>query len=274
MMVCRKRFFVLLFLSFSPCIAQKDTSHVLFIGNSLTYSNDMPAILQQMFETGKDKNYILYSATLPGITLEQHLELLLSNTDEKVSTGRQLVLGKDTFQKRKFDYVILQEATVRMLIPEIRKQSFRCIEQLDSLIKENGGKTVLYQNYPIYNYPHSYCLPDPVKFKYDSDAFYCSEELLNSKQEVEILVKACTEIGNRIGAKITPIGQAFEQLKRLNPRYDLLSDDGHPSKVGSYLIASFFYWIITERCFKKTGEFTEVPEFQKLDIIEVCESLN
>jgi hypothetical protein len=226
-----------------------------------------------MFDTGKDKKYIVYSATLPGINLYKQLELLLTNAEEKVSTGRQFILSKDTFRKNKFDYVILQEATVRMLIPEIRKQSFSCIEQLDSLIKENRGKTILYENYPTYKYPYSYCLPDPIKFKYDSNAFYCGEELLNSRQELTILVKAYTEIGNRIRAKITPIGQAFEELKTLNPQYDLLSDGGHPSKVGSYLIASLFYRTITGKCFKNTDEFTDIPEFQKLDMIEVCQQL-
>lgn len=273
MIVCKKCFLPFLFcLSYFSCIAQRDTSNVLFIGNSLTYYNDMPATLQRMFDTDKDKKYIVYSATLPGITLDKQLESLLTNTEEKVPTRRQFILSKDTFLKRKFDFVILQEATVRMLIPEIRKKSFSCIAQLDSLIKESGGKTILYENYPTYEYPYTHCYSNPNRFGSD-DFFFCGEELLNSKQELAILVKAFTEIGNRIGAKITPIGQAFEQLKTLNPQYNLLSDGGHPSQTGSFLMASLFYKTITSKCFKNTDEFTELAEFQKLDIIEVCEQL-
>jgi hypothetical protein len=270
----KKSVLVPLFLVLSFCCsAQNDSCSVLFIGNSLTYYNDMPAMLQRMLDTDKGKKYIVYSATMPAITLREHLALLQSNSIREILNKKDFVLSTDTFHKRKFDYVILQEATSRMLIPEIRKYSFDCMEQLDSLIKNNKGQTILYQNYPANRYPNTPCLPDPIKFKSDSDAFYCGDELLNSTQELAILVKAYAEIGSKIGAKITPIGQAFEMLKTLNPHYNLQADDTHPSQVGSYLMASLFYKTISGKCFKNTDDFTEIPAYQKLDIIEVCEQL-
>lgn len=52
---------------------------ILFVGNSLTYYNDMPQILQKMFEEQKHKIKVEQS-TYTGINLSEHVrEVMASN---------------------------------------------------------------------------------------------------------------------------------------------------------------------------------------------------
>ena len=51
---------------------KKGEINVLFIGNSLTYYNDMPQILQKIFKT-QNLNFKISQSTYPGISLTQHL---------------------------------------------------------------------------------------------------------------------------------------------------------------------------------------------------------
>ena len=92
---------------FNSCISQTQ-KEVLFIGNSLTYYHDMPSMLQEMFNERHIKINV-DKTPLPGGSLADHLAN--EETLEKIKS-------------KHWDFLILQEGTVRVLIPEVRKYKF------------------------------------------------------------------------------------------------------------------------------------------------------
>lgn len=133
---------------------------VLFIGNSLTYYHDMPLMLQGMLNENESKINI-HQSTFPGVSLSDHL--IKPETLAKLNS-------------QNWDYVVLQEATVRVLIDEVREYNFEpSILRLDSLIKLKKGQTILYQSYPVSIYPKKYCYPSFLVRPEIPETNYCSD---------------------------------------------------------------------------------------------------
>ncbi len=107
---------------------------VLFIGNSHTYKNDMPAVFRQLAE---EEQYDCEVAMLAhgGWYLEQHLEE--PETRFNIQHGH-------------YDYVVLQEYA-HPFGPE--EKLFRAVEELDELILNAKAKTVLYMPWAVKNQP-------------------------------------------------------------------------------------------------------------------------
>jgi len=224
----------LLLLLLTSCSAQTP-KEVLFIGNSLTYYHDMPVMLQKMLNE-IDVKITVQQSTFPGVSLSDHLR-------QNVTLERL---------NQKWDFVILQEATVRMLIPEVRENSELSILKFDSLIKQNKGQTILYQSYPISIYPKKYCYPSILINKVVPEESYCSIELNNSTEEFDIIQSSFVSISNKIKGKIAPVGACFELCKKKYPELTLFESltDTHPSTLGSYLIACVFFKHLTGKSVK------------------------
>lgn len=201
---------------------------VLFIGNSLTYFHDMPAMVQEML---REKQIVanVQQCTAPGVSLYIHLNA--ENTIRKLNS-------------QSWDYVVLQEGTVSALIPEAMQYRFKpTVIRLDSLIRAKGGRTMLYQAYPISMYPSKYCYPEIMISKTLKKGSYCSAELLNSDQEFTIIQNSYNELKKSIDGDLALVGSCFEVCKKKYPELMLFEskEDTHPSKLGSYLIACVFF---------------------------------
>ena len=248
-----KNSFAVLFLLLKINSHAQDTTRILFIGNSLTYYNRMPGMVQKMFEES-GKAVRVYQRTDPGMNLKSQINDILNyrgNHQQKFEPAKDkliqeklidvwgsvtpFVLTEKTFETVHFDYVILQEATVRMLIPHLREDFFEIIHAFRKAADMSGGKLLFYQPYPTYEYPKTYCFPNPAS---KDPGYSCSDELINSEQELGIYARLCTEIMEEDSVQIVPIGRAFEETRKANPGNQLLADDNqHPSKLGSYPIA-------------------------------------
>ncbi len=210
----------------------RQPKEVLFIGNSLTYYHDMPAMLQEMVRE-KHPTIKIHQSTEPGVSLNDHL------TSEK--TIKKL-------NSQSWDIVVLQEGTVRTLIPEVMQYQLRpTVIKLDSIIRVKGGRTILYESYPISKYPNKYCYPSFMISNTLKEKDYCSVELLSSDQEFKIIQNSFNELNNSINGNLAFVGTCFELCKRKFPELVLFEskEDTHPSKLGSYLIACVFYRVLT-----------------------------
>ena len=107
---------------------------VLFIGNSLTYVNDLPAELQALIAAAYPGGPTLrYEAvTPPGRTLEQQWNE--GKAAAKIAEGH-------------WDYVIVQEQS-QIPFTE-RAKVFQYARLFDRAIKHVGAKTVLYMTFPL-----------------------------------------------------------------------------------------------------------------------------
>lgn len=234
------------------CIAQK-TKKILFIGNSLTFYNDMPQMLQHISDEA-NAGLLVEQMTFPGVSLARHL-----TTDD---TGHFLRSGEVSPTTKKilshdWDIVVLQEMPIMLLIPEEAKYAYvPAVVKLDSLIKVSKGQTFLYQNYPLHDYPARYChKTEAVKMfarrltdtgaRMATKDYCCSDSFYASRDAFTQIENITQDAALRINAKIAPIGYAFEQFKAKYPRYDLYVSDDHPSSLASYMMVCLFYRVFT-----------------------------
>jgi hypothetical protein len=113
--------------------AERKEVRILFIGNSLTYVNDLPTELQAMAKAGyPDLRAVrCEQVTVGGATLRKLWED--GKALEKIKAGG-------------WDYVVLQEQSQTPIVN--RGQMFEYAKKFDEEIKRAGAKTVLYMTWP------------------------------------------------------------------------------------------------------------------------------
>ena len=195
--------------------AQNDTLKVLFIGNSHTYTNDLPQLFVDLSLSGgrpavKDMNAI------PDYTLLQHTTN--PTTLELISRGT-------------WDYVVLQDQSLYPVIDYFRYGSmYSSVIFLDSLITMLGQHTAIYMTW---GRPHGgqWCQGD-----------YCSINFENYFQMQDSVSASCRMIADSISALLLPAGDAWAVARSRDSTVDLWqSDEVHATLKGSYLAACVFY---------------------------------
>lgn len=125
---------------FTPVHAQdgqaKDETSVLFIGNSLTYYNDLPKMVAALAKADKQRPLHYERETPGGCTFEKHWK-----------DGKALA----KIQSRKWDYVVLQDNSQGPLTK--RASMFDHAKKFDAEIKKQGAKTLLYMTWALQNKP-------------------------------------------------------------------------------------------------------------------------
>lgn len=118
---------------------------VLFIGNSYTYSNDLPAIMQGLAASGGDSlDYVMEAPD--GASLEEHYR-----------RGSAAIGLRDGA----WDYIVLQEQSLRPALPirQVEREFFRYGELLDKQAKalHPGAETVLYVTWGRWSHTGPLC---------------------------------------------------------------------------------------------------------------------
>jgi hypothetical protein len=197
----------------SPAAPEKPL-RVLFIGNSYTYFNNMPRLLEAIASSQKGGPRVETELSVRGgATLKWHWE-------------NQRAL--DAIHKGGWDFVVLQEHSTLGKVPppgvapEINDpaQYFEYARKFDAEIKKAGARTVLYATWARDGYPEQ-------QRKLD-DAF--------------------TLLARELDAGVAPAGLAWTLVKIEAPGIRLYTPDrSHPSQAGSYLNALVFYRVLTGR---------------------------
>ncbi|HEY2369625.1 MAG TPA: hypothetical protein VGH87_24670 [Polyangiaceae bacterium] len=109
-----------------------DTLHVLFIGNSHTFVNDLPGVFEKLIRAKHPgRGLAITEVTMGGATLADHLE--------DGAAAR-------TIARSPRDYVVLQE---RSLTPIYAPDAFEnSVRRFDALVKAAHAKTVIYELWP------------------------------------------------------------------------------------------------------------------------------
>jgi hypothetical protein len=187
--------------------------HVLFIGNSFTYYNNMPAMLASL-----------------SLKLGQRLSTSMvveggASLRDQWESGKALA----TLKSAKWDYVVLGDQSTfgQVFIVEGRYRVASADELLeygaafDSEIKRVGAKTVLLCHWKDLDAP-----PE------DQDA----------------IDHGCAALAHKVGTIVVPAGAAFSSLLRSQPSVRLYDDDGHhPTAAASYLVAALLHGAIVGR---------------------------
>ena len=184
---------------------------VLFIGNSYTFSNDLPKMFTKLARSGgHDVGTELLANG--GWTLEEHAQV--SESVELIRQGT-------------WNYVVLQEQSIVPSKPVERVQSmYPAVRILNEEIANNGASTILFMTWgrreglSQLGYRNFYEMQNELAIGY-----------WNIARQLDIVV--------------SPVGLAWQRALQREPQIDLWQSDGsHPSVEGSYLAACVFYAVL------------------------------
>ncbi|PID27246.1 MAG: hypothetical protein CR982_06520 [Candidatus Cloacimonadota bacterium] len=211
---------------------------VLFLGNSYTYFNDLPSLVDSIAIKNGD-SFEYESNTPGGYTLNGHLNNQTSlNLLNKIN---------------KWDSVILQEQSQLPVIEVLKETLFaKSAQSLDSIIKLNNSETTLFltwgRRYGGVQYYNGYSSVDFIDF------FHYQDSLTSSYSKVNLIID-----GN-----LAPVGEVFREFLKQHENYPLwIEDNSHPSLEGSYLAALTIYYTL----YKKEIETIFNPGIDQ-DIVE------
>ena len=199
------------------------TKKVLFLGNSYTYVNNLPVLLDSLASSNGDV-LIKDQNTPGGYTLEGH------STN---STSLAKISSQD------WDFVILQDQSQRPSFPpsQVETDVFPYGEILnDSIVSNNQcTETLFFMTWGRQNGDQDNC---PYY------APLCTYEGMQQR-----LRESYLQMGVDNMASVAPVGVAWENAREITgDTINLYSTDGsHPSIYGSYLAACVFYASIFDK---------------------------
>lgn len=176
---------------------------VLFVGNSHTFTNDVPGLVANLARAANEERPLLAASEAPG------------------GTSFQMHWNNGRVQQRltevKWDLVVLQDQSVmpNLSRPEFEQQTLAFARKLNESIRESGARTVLFMTW---GYKHDF-----VGMQRRADAAY-------------------RELVTDLKADLVPVGTAWAKARAARPSVELWSADGNHADVrGSYLAACCFY---------------------------------
>ncbi|MGE0567619.1 MAG: DUF4886 domain-containing protein [Bacteroidia bacterium] len=207
----------------------------------------MPAILQKMFDNANLK-YTVSQSTFAGQSLQGHLNDMIDSVSNDVIWTHSKTIGDTTetekaLYSKKWDYVVLQEGTVRLLIPEVKiRNVIPSIQAIKDKIK--GGKTefILFKTWAsLDSFPKQYCYPSRVVNKSIKKEKCCSPIMQSFEEETTLINSSYDTVAAVTGMTTLPIANCFAEIVKGHPNINLYDDESHPSKLGSYLNACVFF---------------------------------
>jgi hypothetical protein len=188
-------------LSRTPCV------RVLFLGNSYTYVNDLPAVFRDLARAG-GRNVETGMVANGGETLAQHA----ASPDS---------LG--AIRGSRWQFVVLQEQSeIPALAAAWQTQMFPATETLVASIRSAGATPILLETWA-----HRDGLPD---------------QGLDDAAMQAAITQGYRSLGAALGVAVAPAGEAWQTVLRANPTIALWQADGsHPSPAGTYLAACVLY---------------------------------
>lgn len=195
----------------------RDTLDILFVGNSYTYVNNLPGMIEEI-SAALDGPVLHGSAhTHAGYTLRRHIE------DGHVAS----LLSDGPAGGGSWDWVVLQEQSTlgTAYNPDSGKlgsaDAFRAAAaELVSMVEAVGARAALYMTW--------------AKEAFPSQAIILSETYRSA--------------GAELGAEVSMVGDVWTAVRRVRPEFGLyLSDGSHPNVAGTYLAACVIYAVLTGR---------------------------
>ena len=210
---CLILFCIIISFGCSPAINCDSNSclHILFIGNSYTYVNDLPGTFAKLANAGGHPVDVEMEAQ-GGWSLSEHLNS--SVTLDKISSS-------------KWNFVALQEQSEIPAVEQSRTQEmFPAARSLVQRIEQGGAQPILFLTWA-----HRDGLPAYGMNNYDAMQFQINQGYLGMAQELNV--------------PVAPVGVAWTTVRGAYPQLTLWQDDGsHPTMTGTYLAACVFYAVI------------------------------
>ena len=192
-----------------------NTVRILFIGNSLTSANNLPAMVTVIAHSRGVK--LVYDSHTPGGARLIH------------HAASAAVLRK--LQKQSWDFVVLQERSqssefaVAQLSTDVFPYATRLVEQ--SRKANRHTSVIFYMAMARRN-------GDPANR-------HVSSQLFSHGGMQERINESYLQMAQDNQALVAPVGEAWRIVREERPEIALYGDDTHPNPTGTYLTACVFY---------------------------------
>ncbi len=218
---------------------------VLFVGNSFTFKNSLPALVHDLAaaDPGATPIYSVEYAA-PGWSLHQ-----AAKDDGLTKLLREV----------HWDVVVLQEKSWLLSFSEQQwhRSTYPFARDLHEKISAAGARTLLFMTW-------GYVLGDRWNEPHDTYAEMQSR-----------LAAGYSRLGLELGTQVAPVGLAWAEALGREPGLDLWADDGkHPGRSGSYLAACVFYLALTGRDPARSGFTAGIEPGQAHFLQEVAENVH
>ena len=215
------RYQILLFLGLLSIsgFAQTEGKKVLFLGNSYTFSNNLPDLFKNLSNAAGDTITAGFN-TPGGYTLQGH------------STNQ---MSQDMINQGDWDFVVLQEQSQLPSFPlsQVQTQCFPYAAKLDTMINAVNPctETVFFMTWGRENGDAGNCPNWPP---------VCTYQGMDS-----LLYDRYMQMAEDNNAIVSPVGAVWRFIRTNMSSINLYDQDGsHPSAAGSYAAACAFYSII------------------------------
>jgi len=205
--------FLLLFIG-HIIIANATTKHVLFLGNSYTYVNDLPGMVASVAQSAGDT--LIYDTYAPG-------SYSIGNHSIDPTSIAKIKAGG-------WDYVVLQGQSYELATSAPEGYAFLYAHNLDTIIRPANpcGETMYYMTWGRENGDSSSCPTIP---------YYCTYQSMDSIIRLNYMRMADTNKD-----VVCPVGATRHYIRQHYPGIELYqSDESHPSLAGTYAGACSFY---------------------------------
>lgn len=203
--------------------AQKRGIKVLFIGNSLTYYNEMPELFENLcILDGKivDAERLTYAGQ--NIVMMKEDETMWSEIDTKLTSKAWDVVVFQTDRNG----VVMEE-----FFPDYPLKGYKAAKELATKIRDAGAIPVIYSTFGVNK--------GSLTFQNYTKENITSVELSN------LVIAYDAAVAQKLNCKVVYAGSTFNSVLASNPEINLFhTDERHPSLAGSVLIACDFYTVL------------------------------
>lgn len=221
---------------------------ILFLGNSMTYVNDLPTVFERLSLSGGFAPEI-YELTEGSYRLAYF-------ADETDEIGAEAL---DAIENYTWDYVVMQEQSgISAFGQEVM---FPAARTLDNKVRAGGGQSVFLM---------TWAYKDGVSRK------LLGSEFGNTREEMQTLMaENYLNISKERNALLAPAGIAFMRCANTNPDIELWdADRTHPSMAGTYLAACTLYKVLYEQSPEGLSYPEELDGFTALKLQKIAAGMN
>ncbi|MBR3925940.1 MAG: hypothetical protein IKJ58_04165 [Akkermansia sp.] len=207
------RFIVLLVIFFSGFIKAEEETSVLIIGNSYTFYNDLPELIQAIADADghpmKVDSYTAGAMSLRGFL----------NSPQHTAAAQKLAMGH-------YDWLILQEQS--QMPSSNPEETIASVRRWSELARAQRTRTMLFLTW-AHAAVENGRMTLQTAMQNDTSLTYC---------------RAAAETNSRVA----PVGEAWRRWYRKYPTRPLHQNDlSHPTPEGTYLAACVIYSSLTGR---------------------------